>query len=361
MDTSDRRAANVPLPDVLQYGTVSLMKAIVQEAYGSPDLLELKDIETPAVGAREVLVRVHAASLHPDVWHMVQGVPRVLRIMGAGLRRPKRRVPGTDLAGVVESVGAGATRFGPGDEVFGKTVAANSWRNGGAYAEYASVGEDRLEPKPSTITFEQAAAAPDSGTIAIQGLRDEGRLQPGQRVLVNGAGGGVGTFSVQIAKAFGAEVTAVDASEKLDVLRSIGADHVVDHTREDFTRGGERYDLILDIPGNHPFTAIRRALTPEGTYVLIGHDAYGRFGRRWIGSMGRFAKLLVVSPFVRQLPGLRGAKDPGDRLRVLRELLEARKVTPVIDRTFALSEVPAAVRYLEEGRVKGKIVITIAS
>lgn len=335
------------------------MKAIVQDAYGSPDLLQLSEIETPAVGAHEVLVRVRAASVHPDVWHMVRGVPRVLRVMGAGLVRPRSRIPGTDLAGVVETVGTSVTRFRPGDEVFGKTVGANSWRNGGAYAEYASLREDRLEPKPSTITFEQAAAAPDSGTIAIQGLRDEGRLQTGQRVLVNGAGGGVGTFAVQIAKAFGADVTAVDVAEKLDVLRSVGADRVIDHTREDFTRGGELYDVILDIPGNHPFSAIRRVLTPEGTYVLIGHDAYGRFGRRWIGSLGRFFRLLMVSPFSKQLPGLRGANDPGDRLRVLRELLEAGKVTPVIDRTFTLSEVPAAIRYLEKGRVRGKIIITI--
>jgi NADPH:quinone reductase-like Zn-dependent oxidoreductase len=240
------------------------------------------------------------------------------------------------------------TRFRPGDEVFGKTVGANSWRNGGAYAEYASLPEDRLEAKPSTITFEQAAAAPDSGTIAIQGLRDEGRLRA-QRVLISGAGGGVGTFAVQIAKAFEAEVTGVDVAEKLDMLRAIGADHVIDHSREDFTRGSEQYDLILDIPGTHPFSAIRPVLTSEGTFVLIGHDAYGRFGRRWIGSVGRFIKLLKVSPFSKQLPGLRGADDPGDRFRVLRELMEAGKVPPVIDRTYPLIEAPDAIRYLEEG------------
>jgi NADPH:quinone reductase-like Zn-dependent oxidoreductase len=290
---------------------------------------------------------------------MVRGVPRVLRVMGAGLRRPKRRVPGTDLAGVVESVGAGVTRFGPGDEVFGKTVTANSWRNGGAYAEVAAVHEDRLEPKPASVTFEQAAASPDSGTIAIQGLRDEGRLQAGQRVLINGAGGGVGTFAVQIARSMGGHVTAVDVSDKLDVLLSIGAERVIDASTQDFTRVDERYDLVLDIPGNRPFSEIRRVLTPTGTYVLIGHDAYGRFGRRWIGSLGRFFRLLVISPFVKQLPGLRGANDPGDRLRVLSKLLEDGKVTPVIDRTFPLPEVPAAIRYLEQGRVRGKIVITV--
>jgi NADPH:quinone reductase-like Zn-dependent oxidoreductase len=337
------------------------MKAIVQDAYGAPDLLELREIDAPTIGDRDVLVRVRAASVHPDVWHMVRGVPRVLRVMGAGVRRPKRRVPGTDLAGIVDSVGTSVTRFRPGDEVFGKTVAANSWRNGGAYADLAAAHQDRLEPKPPSISFEQAAASPDSGTIAIQGLRDEGRLRAGQRVLINGAGGGVGTFAVQIAKAMGADVTAVDVPEKLDMLRSIGADRVIDAAREDFTRGVEGYDLVLDIPGNHPFSEIRRVLTPSGTYVLIGHDAYGRLGRRWIGSLGRFLRLLVLSLFVKQLPGLRGAKDPGDRLRVLRELLEEGKVSPVIDRTFPLAEVPAAIRHLAEGRVRGKVVITIGS
>jgi NADPH:quinone reductase-like Zn-dependent oxidoreductase len=291
---------------------------------------------------------------------MVRGVPRILRIMGGGLLRPKRRVPGTDLAGIVEAVGPGVTRFRTGDEVFGKTVGANSWRNGGAYADYASVREDRLEPKPGNLSFEQAAASPDSGTIAIQGIRDEGRLRAGQRVLINGAGGGVGTFGVQIAKALGAgEVTAVDVVGKHEMLRAIGADHVIDPLVEDFTLSGKRYDVILDIPGNHPFSRIRRALTPEGTYVLIGHDAYGRDGRRWIGSMGRFLKLLVLSPFVTQLPGLRAAVDPGDRLLVLKELLEGGRVTPVVDRTFPLAEVPSAIGYLEGGLVRGKIVITI--
>jgi NADPH:quinone reductase-like Zn-dependent oxidoreductase len=336
------------------------MKAIVQEVYGSPDLLRLRDLPTPAVGDHDVLVRVRAASVNPDVWHMIRGEPRILRLMGAGLRRPKRKIPGTDLAGVVESVGAAVTRFRPGDDVFGKTLGANSWRNGGAFAELASVHEDSLETKPSNITFEQAAGSPDSGTIAIQGLRDEGRLRAGQRVLINGAGGGVGSFAVQIARAFGAaEVTAVDVAEKLELLRTLGADHVVDGEQEDFTRLGERYDLILDIPGNRPYADVRGALVEDGTYVLIGHDAYGREGRRWIGSIGRFLKLLVRAPFDRRLSGLRGAKDPGDRLRVLRELLEAGSVTPAIDRTFPLADVPAAIRALAEGGVRGKLVITI--
>lgn len=274
--------------------------------------------------------------------------------------RPKRAVPGTDLAGVVEAVGPGVSRFAVGDEVFGKTVGANSWRNGGAYAELAAVREDLLEGKPANLIFEQAAASPDSGTIAIQGLRDEGRLQAGQRVLINGAGGGVGTFAIQIAKALGAaHVTAVDAAGKLELLRTIGADETLD-AAEDFTTGADRYDVILDIPGNRPTSAIKRILRPDGTYVLIGHDAFGRDGRRWVGSMGRFVRLLVRSPFDQQLPGLRGAKDPGDRLRVLSRWLEEGAVTPVIDRTFPLAEVPSAIRYLETGTATGKIVITIA-
>jgi NADPH:quinone reductase-like Zn-dependent oxidoreductase len=335
------------------------MKAIVQQRYGRPDRLELREVDVPIVHDREVLVRVHAAAVDPDVWHVVRGVPYVLRIMGSGLRRPKVPIPGRDLAGVVESHGTSVTRFGLGDEVFGRALAGNLWRHGGAYADYVSVPEDLLEPKPAGLTFGQAAAVPSSGSLAVQGLRDEGRIETGHRVLINGAGGGVGTFAVQIAKAYGADVTGVDGLEKLDMISSIGADQVIDYTREDFTLSGERYDLILDIAGNHRFTDVRRVLSPEGTYVLIGHDQYGRSGRRWIGSLGRFLPLLVMSPFVKQLPGLRGAKDPGDRLRVVKELIEAGSVRPVIDRTFPLGDVPAALRYLEEGRVQGKVVITI--
>jgi len=286
-------------------------------------------------------------------------VPYVLRIMGSGLRAPKHRVPGTDLAGHVESVGRNVTRFRPGDEVFGQTLVANLWRNGGAYAEYAAAPEARLELKPANLTFEQAGAVPTSGSLAVQAVRDEGRIQPGQKVLINGAGGAVGTFAVQLAKAYGADVTGVDTTGKLDVLRSIGVDQVIDYTQEDFTRGGERYDLILDIAGTHPWSASKRALTPEGTYVLIGHDQYGGSGNRWFGSLGRFFKLMVISPFVSHLHPFRGAKDPGDRLVVVKDLIEAGKITPVIDRTFPLSEVPEAIRYLESGQARGKIVIIV--
>ena len=337
------------------------MKAIVQDRYGSADVLELREIERPTASDDEVLVRVHAASVHADVWHAVKGVPYVLRAMGSGVRAPKHHIPGTDLAGVVESVGSNVTRFGPGDEVFGLSLSANLWRNGGAFAEYAAVPGTTLELKPTVLTFEQAAAVPTSGSIAVQHVRDEGRLKPEQTVLINGAGGAVGSFAVQLAKAWGGVVTAVDATEKLEMLRSIGADTVLDYTEEDFTRRGERYDFVLDIAGNRPWRECRRALTPDGTYVLSGFDQYGRSGHRWFGSLGRFARLMVIAPFIPQFHPFRGAKDPGDRLVVLKELIDAGKLTPFIDRTFPLSETSEAIRYLETGQARGKIVVTVPS
>ena len=335
------------------------MRAIVQERYGSADVFELREIERPTVEDGDVLVRVRATSLHPDIWHAMRGVPYVLRIMGSGLRRPRNQVPGTDVAGLVESVGKNVTRFRPGDEVFGPSVGANLWGNGGTFAEYAAVTEARLERKPANLTFEQAASVLTSGPIAVQGIRDEGRVRSGHKVLINGAGGGVGTIAVQLAKAYGADVTAVDAPGKLDMLRSIGVDRVVDYTEDDFTRSGDRYDVVLDIVGNHPWSELRGVLTSDGAYVLIGHDQYGGSGHRLVGSLGRFFKLMVIAPFVRQLHPFRGAKDPGDRLVVLKELIEAGKITPVTDRTFPLNEVPDAIRYLESGRVQGKVVITV--
>jgi NADPH:quinone reductase-like Zn-dependent oxidoreductase len=336
------------------------MKAIVQRRYGSSDVLELGEVDQPTIGDDQMLVRVRAASVHADVWHVMRGVPYVLRVMGAGLRAPTDLVPGTDLAGVVESVGTGVTRFGPGDAVFGQSLVANLWRNGGAFAEYAAVSEARFERKPAGLTFEQAAAVPTSGSLGVQAVRDEGRVVAGQRVLINGAGGALGTFAVQLAKAYGASVTGVDVAEKLDMIASIGADRTLDYTREDFTRVGERYDVILDIVGNHPWREVRRALTSKGTYVLIGHDQYGATGHRWFGSLGHFAKLMVMAPFVKQLHPFRAVKDPGDRLAVLTELIETGKLMPVIDRTFPLSEVPEAMRYLESGKARGKIVVTVA-
>ena len=340
------------------------MKAIVQENYGSPlDVLNLKDIDKPVLKDDEVRVRVRAASVHPDVWHVVRGLPYVLRTMGAGLLRPKNRVPGTDVAGRVEVVGKDVTRFQPGDEVFGETIKGYQWTNGGAYAEYVSVPQDALALKPANVTFEQAAAVPTSGLIALQILPNEGRLQPGQSVLVNGAGGGVGALAVQIAKAYGAEVAGVDNPEKLEMVRSLGADHVIDYTKEDFTQGDERYDLIFDIPGNHPFSDCRRVLTPEGRYVLIGHDRFGQGAGRWLGSVPRVLKLVALSPFVSQLPtpNFSTFSMPGkkNQMAILQGLLEAGKLIPVVDRTYPLREVPEAIRYLAEGDAQGKVVITL--
>jgi NADPH:quinone reductase-like Zn-dependent oxidoreductase len=337
------------------------MKAIVQEKYGSPlDVLNLKDIDKPVLKDDEVLVRVHAASVHPDVWHVVRGLPYVLRIMGAGLPRPKNSVPGTDVAGHVESVGKNVSQFQRGDEVFGETIKGYQWTNGGAYAEYVSVPEDSLALKPANITFEQAAAVPTSGLIALQNLPNEGWLHPGKRVLVNGAGGGVGVLAVQLAKAYGANVTGVDNTKKLEMVRSLGADQVIDYTKEDFTQSGERYDLIFDIPGNHPFSACRRVLALNGKYVLIGHDRFGQGAGRWLGSIPRVLKLVALSPFMSQMPTPKfSMPDKKNHLVVLKQLMETGKLTPVIDRTYSLGEVPEAIRYLAEGHAQGKVIITV--
>jgi len=334
------------------------MKAIIQGEYGSPDDLELREVDKPAVGDEEVLVRVRAASVHPDVWHVVSGRPYVLRLMGAGFFRPKNPIPGTDMAGIVESVGKSVTAFQQGDEVFGETVGANVWTNGGAFAEYVSVPQDLLALKPDNITFEQAASVPTSGFIALQNLREGSQLS-GQKVLVNGAGGGVGALALQLAKAYGAHVTAVDNTSKLSMLRSLGADQVVDYTQEDFTRGDVRYDLIFDVPGNHPFSACKRALKPDGRYVLIGHENFGASGKRVFGILPHFFKLMFLSRFVKQLRGP-GVPLPSrkDAMAVLRTLLEAGKITPIIDSTYPLSEAREALRHMIEDEPQGKVIIT---
>ena len=338
------------------------MKAIVQDRYGAPaDVLELREIEKPPVADDEVLVRVQAASVHADIWHAVTGRPYVMRLMGAGLQRPKNPVPGIDMAGTVEAVGGAVTEFEPGDEVFGETVRGHQWRNGGAFAEYVAVPEEVLAPKPGNLTFEQAAAAPTSALIALLSVREQGKVQPGQRVLVNGAAGGVGAFAVQLAKALGAEVTGVDGPDKLEMLRSIGADHVIDYTREDFTRGGEEYDVIVDIAAKHSFRDCRRALVRKGTYVLIGHSHYGKSGGRWIGGLGPVFKVLVASMFVSQGTGGFATVKKKAWLGDLTKLIEAEQVTPVIDRTYPLGEVVEAMRYLAEGAAQGKVVLTIGS
>ncbi len=333
------------------------MKAIVQSAYGPPEqVLELREVEPPVPGPGEVLVRVRAASVHPDVWHVVAGLPYALRLMGAGLRRPLQPIPGTDVSGEVAALGPGAGRFAVGDAVFGESVRGHQWKNGGAWAQYAAVPEGALEPKPAHVSFEQAAAVPTSGFIALSTLR-EGRLAAGQRVLVNGAGGGVGAFAVQIARARGAHVTAVDVAAKLPALEALGADAVLDCARHDFTSGGERWDLVLDIPGNHALAAVRRALAPGGLYVLVGHDHYGRGVGRWFGSLGRFFGLLAMSPFVSYLPGVRTGDGGKSTLVEMRELLEQRLVDPLVDRVFSLGEAGAALRHLEQGSVLGKVVL----
>jgi NADPH:quinone reductase-like Zn-dependent oxidoreductase len=336
------------------------MKAIVQEKYGSPDDLELRDVDKPAAGDDEVLVRVRAASLHPDVWHVVAGRPYVLRLGGAGLFKPKNAIPGTDMSGIVESVGKNVTQFRPGDPVFGETIVRHQWTNGGAFAEYVSVRQDSLALKPDNITFEQAASVPTAGFIVLLNLRDPSQLRPGQKVLVNGAGGGVGALALQLAKAHGTHVTAVDSTSKLGMLRSLGADEVVDYTREDFTERGVRYDLIFDVPGNHSLAACRRALEPDGRYVLIAHEGYGVTGTRVLGMIPYFLSLVLLSRFLKQLRGPRiPAPSRKDAMETLRGLLEAGKITPVIDSSYPLSQAREAFRHMIEDELHGKVILTV--
>lgn len=323
------------------------MKAIVQDRYGSADVLELRDIEDPVVGEDDVLVRVHAAGCGPDVWHLMTGLPYLSRL-GAGFRRPKVGVRGRDFAGTVGAVGSSIEGFRPGDEVMGIAE--------GSFAELVIAPPGKLAPKPARLTFEQAAAIPISGLTALQAVRDVGKVQPGQSVLVIGAAGGVGTLTVQIAKAFGAEVTGVCSTTKIDLVRSIGADEVIDYTHEDFTDGSRRWDVIFDTAGRRPVSRLRRALASKGTLVIVGGDG----GGRWTGGFLRgVLRAPLLSPLVGQR--LRGvtSKERAEDLRVLSELIEAGKVTPVIDRTYPLIEAPEAIRYLGEGHPRGKIVITV--
>lgn len=336
------------------------MKAITQTKYGPPDVLDLKEVDKPTPKDDEVVVKVYAASVHPDVWHVVSGLPYALRLMGAGLFKPKNKIPGTDIAGIVESVGRNAANFKPGDEVFGECIRGHQWTNGGAYAEYVSAPEDALAQKPADITFEQAAAVPTSGLITLWNLGDGAMVQTGHKVLINGAGGGVGTFAVQLAKAFGAEVTGVDHTEKLNMVKSIGADHLIDYTQEDFTNSDERYDLIFDIPGNNSLSGCKRVLKPKGKYVLIGYDYFGNAGHLWLGSLPRFFKLMMMSPFVKELPNPTfSMPNKKKSMAILRDFLESGKITPVVDRIFPLNKVPEAIHYLKEGHPKGKVIITI--
>jgi NADPH:quinone reductase-like Zn-dependent oxidoreductase len=323
------------------------MKAIVQDEYGSADVLELRDIEKPEIEDNEVMVRVRAAGLDRGVWHMMSGLPYPIRLAGYGLKAPKNPVIGMDLAGVVEALGSGVTRFKVGDEVFGVAK--------GSYAEFASAAEDKLAPKPVNLTFEQAAVVPTSATTALQGLRDKAQVKPGQKVLIIGASGGVGTYAVQLAKAFGAEVTGVCSTSKVEMVRSIGADHVIDYTRQDFAETDERYDVILDIGGNATLSRLRHALTAKGTLVIAGGETDGK----WLGGSDRQVRAQMMSPFVGQKLGTYIASVEAEDLLVLKDLIEAGKVTPVSDRIYRLSDAPDAIRYLEAGSARGKVAITL--
>ena len=323
------------------------MTAIVQDRYGEPgDVLRVEEIPRPVFGDDEVLVRVHAAGVDQGTWHLVAGVPYPFRL-GIGVRAPKRRVPGLDVAGTIEAVGKDVTGFAPGDEVFGTAP--------GSFAEYATAATTKLAPKPANLTFEQAAGVPVSALTALQGVRDRGKVQPGQHVLIVGASGGVGSYAVQIAKAFGAEVTGVCSTAKVEMVRALGADHVLDYTRTDFADGDDRYDVILDIGGNSALARLRRALTPKGRLVIVGGETDGR----WFGGLDRQLRAHLLSPFVGQKLGTFLSSENSEDLMALRELIESGKVTPAIDRVFPLREAPAAIEYLRDGHARGKVVVSV--
>ena len=339
-DTQGASGGNTPTPPE---GT---MRAVVQGAYGSPDVFRLAQIGIPEVADNQVLVRVHAAGLDRGTWHLMVGQPYALRL-ALGFRKPKTPVPGLDLAGTVVAVGSAVTKFSPGEEVFGT--------GHGSFAEYTVAPEDQLAHKPRSLSFQQAAVVPVSGLTALLALTDVGRVETGQRVLIIGASGGVGSYAVQLAKALGAEVTGVSSTKKLDLVRSLGADHVIDYTREDFADGAERYDLILDIAGNPTLARLRRALTPTGTAVIVG----GEQGGRLTGGLDRQFRALALSLFVRQRLTFFVSKERGSDLERLTEFIEAGELTPSIDQIFSLDQVPEAMRHLAAGKARGKVAITI--
>jgi NADPH:quinone reductase-like Zn-dependent oxidoreductase len=323
------------------------MKAIVQDKYGSADVLELRDIEKPVAGDDDLLIQVHAAGVDPGVWHLMTGLPYLVRIMGVGFSAPKIRIRGRDVAGTVAAVGKNLTQFKPGDVVYGICA--------GSFAEYVCAKPALFAHKPANLSLEQAAAVPISGMTALNGLRDVGKIQPRQKVLIIGAAGGVGTYAVQLAKAFGAVVTGVCSTSKAEMVRDIGADEVIDYTREDFTDGARRFDLVLDTAGRRPLSQLRRALTAEGTIVIVG----GEGGDRWLGGFQRQILAPLRALFTKQkLLGLM-FKERQQDLLTLKELIEAGKLTPVLDRTYPLSEAAQAIRYLEQGHARGKVVLTV--
>jgi NADPH:quinone reductase-like Zn-dependent oxidoreductase len=326
------------------------MKAIVYCDYGVANL-KLQDIEKPTPADDQLLVRVHAASVNPYDWHFVEGTPYVMRaIAGVGLRKPKDIRLGVDFAGTVEAVGKNVTQFKPGDEVFGG--------RGGAFAEYVCPRATRaVTLKPANVTFEEAASVNIAGITALQALRDKGKIQPGQKVLINGASGGVGTFAVQIAKSFGANVTGVCSTRNVDLVKSLGADHVIDYTKEDFTKSAERYDVMLDNVGNRSLSECRRVLTPKGKYVLVGGGGASEQG--FLGGLGKALWAVVYAKFVNQQMGMMMADANGKDLTILADMMQSGKLKPVIDRTYKLAEVPEAVRYVEQGHARGKVVISV--
>src|SRR5947208_472130 len=325
------------------------MKAIVYCDYGLANL-KLEEVEKPVPNDDQILVRVRAASVNPYDWHFIEGTPKIMRAMGVGLRKPKDTRVGVDFAGTVEAIGKNVTQFKPGDEVFGG--------KGGAFADYVCPRAGRaVALKPANITFEQAASVNIAGITALQALRDKGKVQSGQKVLINGASGGVGTFAVQIAKSLDADVTGVCSTRNVDLVRSLGADHVIDYTKEDFTKSGQRYDVILDNVGTQPLLSFRRALSPKGKYVMIGGG--GPNDQGLIGPLFRPIKAMLLSPFMSQEMGMFMADTNQKDLAVLADLMQSGKVKPVIDRTYKLSEVPAAIAYLEQGHARGKVVITV--
>jgi NADPH:quinone reductase-like Zn-dependent oxidoreductase len=325
------------------------MKAIIYCDYG-PANLKFQDVEKPSPDDDQLLVRVHAASVNPLDWHYVEGTPYLMRALATGMRKPKETQLGVDFAGTVEAVGKNVTKFKPGDEVFGGRT--------GAFAQYVCVRESRaVTLKPASITFEHAASVPIAGVTALQALRDKGQVQAGQKVLINGASGGVGTFAVQIAKSYGAEVTGVCSTRNLDLVRSIGADHVIDYTKEDFTKANQRYDLVVDNVGNRPLLECRRILKPEGIFVLVGGGSAKEQGL--IGPMAKPVKAMLLSPFVTQKISMILAQLNHDDLAFLADLMQSGKVKPVIDRTYKLSEATEAILYLEQGHARGKVIVSV--
>jgi NADPH:quinone reductase-like Zn-dependent oxidoreductase len=322
------------------------MKAAVYGQYGPPEVVQIRDVEKPAPKDNEVLIKIRAASLNPLDWHFMRGMPYFVRIAG-GLLKPKDPRLGVDVAGQVEAVGNNVTQFKTGDEVFGVCR--------GALAEYACTSQSAVATKPPNVTFEQAASVPIAALTALQGLRDKGRIQSGQKVLINGAAGGVGTFAVQIAKSLGADVTGVCSTRNVEMVRSIGADQVIDYTQENFTKGGQKYDVILDCIANHSLPECRRVLSSNGTYIIVG----GPTGRWMMGFLARLIKALVLSWFVSQKLVMLPVRQSQEDLTILHNLMKSRKVTPVIDRRYKLSEVSEAIRYLEEGHARGKVIITV--